>query len=127
MARITAANDIEVICFARSAFGASARFRLVRVLATQAVVPYFTDVIMTWQSAQAKCDMFAIAPYFGPVISTASQVPLTARLHWRTLCAGFINDPPPGTSKHECASNATCTICAHGQDSAGSRGGLHSQ
>ena len=44
---------------------AQAPSRLVRVMATQAVVPFFTDTIMQYGSARTKTDAFAIAPYFG--------------------------------------------------------------
>ncbi|MEW5837426.1 MAG: hypothetical protein AB1717_01140 [Pseudomonadota bacterium] len=46
--------------------GGSDRIR--RVMATQAVVPYFTEEILKFGKARSKTDVFAIAPYFGDTI-----------------------------------------------------------
>ena len=40
-----------------------------RVMATQAVVPYFTDQILSFGNGAAMADVFAIAPYFGDTIT----------------------------------------------------------
>lgn len=40
-----------------------------RVMATQAVVPYFTDQILDFGNGAAMTDVFAIAPYFGDTIT----------------------------------------------------------
>ncbi|MFA5942032.1 MAG: hypothetical protein WC809_21995 [Sinimarinibacterium sp.] len=50
-------------------FGGTARIR--RVLATQAVIPFFTQTILDHEDAVALTDAFAIAPYFG--VSVADE------------------------------------------------------
>jgi len=40
-----------------------------RVMATQSVVPYFTDQILSFGNGAAMADVFAIAPYFGDTIT----------------------------------------------------------
>jgi len=48
--------------------------RLERVMATQAVIPFFSQTILEFESAAASIDRFAIAPYFGDTAASASRV-----------------------------------------------------
>lgn len=43
--------------------------RIRRVMATQAVVPYFTDQILSFGNGAVMADVFAIAPYFGDTVT----------------------------------------------------------
>jgi hypothetical protein len=53
--------------------GAAQRQRIRRVMASQAVVPYFTEVILRQGNASSVTDLFAIAPYFGNTWTQAAQ------------------------------------------------------
>ena len=53
--------------------GAAQRQRIRRVMASQAVVPYFTQVILAQGNASFVTDLFAIAPYFGNTWTQAAQ------------------------------------------------------
>ena len=52
----------------------SADYRLNRVMATQFVRPYLTEVILGFENAKAHLDQFAVAPYFGGVIDKVDLV-----------------------------------------------------
>ncbi|KAI7836073.1 hypothetical protein COHA_010042 [Chlorella ohadii] len=54
--------------------------RLRRVMATQAVVPYFTQQILGYGNARRATDLFSIAPYFGATFTTAAQAAEVKRL-----------------------------------------------
>ncbi|MGB1560253.1 MAG: hypothetical protein ACPHN2_02025 [Sinimarinibacterium flocculans] len=52
-------------------FGGTSRFE--RVMATQAVVPFFTTTILDFENAASGVDVFAIAPYFADTVASADQ------------------------------------------------------
>ena len=71
MIRFYSMQSQHVFVLFESVMGGTSRIR--RVMSTQAVVPYFTQVIMDYGQAAHKTDIFAIAPYFGSIISNSTQ------------------------------------------------------
>jgi hypothetical protein len=72
LVRFYARRARQVHAIFTAVFGGTGR--LVRVLASQAVVPFFTRTILEFENAAAGVDAFAIAPYFGDAASTGDQV-----------------------------------------------------
>jgi hypothetical protein len=64
----------EIFDIFNTVYGASSRAsRIVRVMATQATNPFHTQTILSFTNAAAKCDRFAIAPYFGSTIADTAR------------------------------------------------------
>ena len=58
---------------------------LVRVLAGQSVNPWVGTQIMDWQNAYQHADAYAVAPYWGGSLGSASNAATTAAMDLRTL------------------------------------------
>ena len=71
--------------------GAERPNRIRRVMATQAVVPYFTDQILSFGNGAAMADVFAIAPYFGDTITDFNDdfTPEDDRFFYRNCGTNF--------------------------------------
>ncbi|HEX4873246.1 MAG TPA: Calx-beta domain-containing protein [Nevskiaceae bacterium] len=61
-------------------FGAAARARVLRTFATQAVNPFFTEVILNEGNGVAVADYFSIAPYFADTLAEQDKVDEFKRL-----------------------------------------------
>lgn len=72
MLRLYSRRSREIHQIFSAEFGGTRRLR--RVMASQAVVPFFTDTILGFENAAAGVDAFAIAPYFGDTAATSEQV-----------------------------------------------------
>lgn len=68
----------QIFRLVAAAMGGHTRLR--RVMATQAVVPYFTESILAWEAARNLTDLFAIAPYFGNTWTEPAQAAALKRL-----------------------------------------------
>jgi hypothetical protein len=69
--RFYARRARQVMQIFEDVFGGTARLN--RVMATQAVQPFITETILSFEDAAAHVDQFAIAPYFGGVIDTPEE------------------------------------------------------
>ncbi len=77
-ARFYAQRSVEVFRIWEEVFGG--RERLVRVLASQAVNPWLSEQILTWQDAAKHADALAVAPYFGNELGDPKSADAVARL-----------------------------------------------
>ena len=71
MVRFYALRATELQAAFIEGFGDATRVR--RVVATQAVVPYFTEQILGFRGTATKVDLMAIAPYFGQSVVDAEE------------------------------------------------------
>jgi hypothetical protein len=84
--------------------GADRPNRIRRVMASQAVVPYFTDQILAWpnntKAGAASADVYAIAPYFGDTLTNFNDdfTPEDDRLFFRN-CGNDFTTPSPVTRR----------------------------
>jgi hypothetical protein len=67
-------RSVEIFRIWEQEFG---RDRLVRVLASQAAVPWISEQIVTWKEAFNHADALAIAPYFGHSFGSPKNVDAT--------------------------------------------------
>ena len=80
--------------------GADRPNRIRRVMASQAVVPYFTDQILAWpnntKAGAASADVYAIAPYFGDTLTNFNDdfTPEDDRLFFRNCGNDFTTASP---------------------------------
>jgi hypothetical protein len=70
MVKFYSRRSRQVFELIESAFGGTDRIQ--RVMATQVVVPFFTEEILGFENAASSTDAFAVAPYFGTTISEQS-------------------------------------------------------
>ena len=75
----------SVQVFQLFASGLSPNRRLIRVLAGQSANPWIGQQIMDWQNAYQDADAYAVAPYFGGSLGSASNATITASMDVRTL------------------------------------------
>lgn len=68
----------QVFLLAAAAMGGRSRLRC--VMATQAVVPYFTEQILGFEQARNLTDLFAVAPYFGATFTQPGEAAALQRL-----------------------------------------------
>ena len=84
--------------------GADRPNRIRRVMASQAVNPYFTDQILAWpnntRAGAASADVYAIAPYFGDTLTDFDDefTPEDDRLFFRN-CGNDFQNPAPVTRR----------------------------
>ena len=72
MLRLYSRRAAEVHSLFAAAFDGTERLR--RVMASQAVVPFFTETILGFENAAEHTDLFAVAPYFGDTASEPEAV-----------------------------------------------------
>ncbi|PRW57604.1 Cellulose-binding domain [Chlorella sorokiniana] len=78
MAKFYSRRSQQIFAIFKRELGGTRQLR--RVMATQAVVPYFTQQILSYGDARRSADLFAIAPYFGTTLTTAAQAAEVKRL-----------------------------------------------
>jgi hypothetical protein len=76
-ARFYSERAAEVMTIWEKEFG---RERLVRVLSSQAAVPWLSEQILTWKDAYKHADALAVAPYFGHEHGDPKAAPATVRM-----------------------------------------------
>jgi len=76
-ARLYSERAVEVMKIWEQEFG---RDRLVRVIGSQAAVPWLSEQILAWKDAYKHADALAIAPYFGHEYGDPKNVAATVKL-----------------------------------------------
>jgi hypothetical protein len=96
----------QIFRLVAAAMGGHTRLR--RVMATQAVVPYFTESILAWEAARNLTDLFAIAPYFGNTWTEPAQAAALKRLGVDGVFAWLDGKASAADQKASCAATHLC-------------------